>query len=127
MKDKLMSKFFISADEDCLPVVLEAPILRSIKASFLDNNRSVVEASLQLKLALAHHFSQKGSFLSMTQSSAFNTSEWQRIAWFCVDKDARSYVMSSVSKAETASSSYCVEPLRAMIWLGAGVAGAAWS
>jgi len=113
--DNLISKLFISADERIsLPLVLEASALNGIKASFADNNRSVVEAAMQIKLALAHHFGQKGSFLSMAQSSAFTTSQWQRIAWFCVDKDARSYI-ASTSKSDITSGS-CTSSLRNMIW-----------
>lgn len=115
IQDNLISKFFISTDErTSLPVILEASTLHGIKASFIDNNRSVVEAAVQIKLALAHHFCQKGSFLSMAQSSTFATSEWQRIAWFCVDENARSYI-SSASKSDM-TSSHCALSLRDMIW-----------
>ena len=115
--DRLMNKFFISSDESInLAVILGAPLLRGIKASFVDNNRSVVEAAMQIKLALAHHFVQKGSFLAMAQIPAFTSSEWQRIAWFCVDKFARSFIMSSSSRNSDMTSSSCASKIRTMIW-----------
>ena len=115
--DSLMNKFFISSDESInLAVILGAPLLRDIKASFVDNNRSVVEAAMRIKLALAHHFVQKGSFLVMAQIPAFTSSEWQRIAWFCVDKCARSFIMSSSSRDSDMTSSSCASKIRTMIW-----------
>ena len=115
--DRLMNKFFISSDESInLAVILGAPLLRGIKASFVDNNRSVVEAAMQIKLALAHHFVQKGSFLAMAQIPAFTSSEWQRIAWFCVDKFARSFIMSSSSRDSDMTFSSCASKIRTMIW-----------
>ena len=113
--DHLIRQLFIS--EEDLAVLLGAPLLRDIRASFLDNHRSVVEAAMQIKAALAHQLVQRGSFLSMAQIPAFANAEWPRIAWFCVDKGARSFIMASSSSRDAdMSSRFCASRIRTMIW-----------
>ena len=113
--DHLIRQLFIS--EEDLAVILGAPLLRDIRASFLDNHRSVVEAAMQIKAALAHQLVQRGSFLSMAQILAFANAEWPRIAWFCVDKGARSFIMASSSSRDAdMSSRFCASRIRTMIW-----------
>jgi hypothetical protein len=113
--DHLIRQLFIS--EDNLVVILGAPLLRDIRASFLDNHRSVVEAAMQIKAALAHQLVQRGSFLPMAQIPAFANAEWSRIAWFCVDKGARSFIMaSSTSRDADMTSRFCASRIRTMIW-----------
>jgi len=112
----MMSYLFGEAGEKTsLPPVLEGGVIYEIKKCFLDNNKSVVEASLQIKLALAHHFSHPGSFLSMVQSSTFIASEWQRVAWFFVDSEARKLTTGDSALYGEASSDF-VRRIRDLVW-----------
>ena len=44
-----------------LPVLLPGTVLRKVRELFVDQHGSVVMAVRQMKLAFAHHFTQKGT------------------------------------------------------------------
>lgn len=47
----------------------------------------------------------KGSFLAMTGESSFTHDHGKRMAWFCLDQNARSYLMSSMASSDDVASS----------------------
>jgi hypothetical protein len=48
----------------------------------------------------------KGSFLALTDESSFTSHHGKRMAWFCLDQNARSYLMSSSTISSDGTSSH---------------------
>ena len=79
-----------------LPVLLPGTVLRKVRELFVDQHGSVVTAVRQMKMAFAHHFTQKGTFLGLIQNKQFLDKVGKHVAWFCLDPDARSDLLGTI-------------------------------
>jgi len=98
--DGLLDSLYSNVDDDVtnLPVLMSGQILKELRYSFEKNHFSASTYASHLKIALAHHFTTKGSFLALVHNPSFVRRNSQRLTWFCLDSDARSYVLSELDR-----------------------------
>lgn len=66
------------------PILLQPVVLAAIQKSFIYQQASFCKTAQKLQQAMAYHFSQPGSLLSVANDPSILSELWQRLAWFCV-------------------------------------------
>jgi len=89
-----------------LPVLLTGSILSSIRERFELHHGSVVTAVRDIKMAMSHHFARRGSFLALMHNASFVRRHGKRLAWFCLDRQARSFMLSMIHNNNTNDNEY---------------------
>ena len=69
------------------PILLPPVVLAAIHRSFTYHHSTFCKASQTLKQALAYHFTQRGSLLTVANDPSILAELWQRLAWFCVAEE----------------------------------------
>mmetsp|Transcript_28304 Transcript_28304/g.43367 ORF Transcript_28304/g.43367 Transcript_28304/m.43367 type:complete len:679 (+) Transcript_28304:356-2392(+) len=77
-----------------LPIIFNGHTLRNIKKDFVQYHRSVSTAVLQLRIAIAHHFARRGSFLALAKDETFLRMYRFHLAWFVVDVYGRERILN---------------------------------
>ena len=92
------------------PVLLPSVVLAAIQRSFIYQQASFCKTVRKLQQALAYHFTQPGSLLSVANDPSILSELWQRLAWFCVAEYSPERVTDSPAKKaaeEAMVGAYC--------------------
>eukprot|EP01083_Nonionella_stella_P071252 191267_1 len=86
-----------------LPIIFNGHTLRNIKKDFVQYHRSVSTVVLQLRIAIAHHFARRGSFLALAKDETFLRMYQYHLAWFIVDVYGREMILKKGAKVAKSS------------------------